>query len=101
MNIIKQIIMQAMNNRLLITKDDHKLLLSYLKGGKDKKNFDRRNAEDLQDELNRAKLVKKEDFPHDVVRINSIVWVQMEGKNDVMELKLVPPDKADIKEKKI
>jgi regulator of nucleoside diphosphate kinase len=93
--------MQALNNRLLLTKDDHKLLLSYLHGAKDKKTFDRRNAEELQYELKRAKLVKKEDFPGDVVRINSTVRVKMEGKNDVMELTLVTPDKADIKERKI
>jgi len=93
--------MQTLNNRLILTKDDHKLLLSYLKGAKDKKTFDHRNAEDLHHELKRAYLVKKEDFPQDVVRINSIVRVKMEGKNDIMELILVTPDKADIREMKI
>ena len=93
--------MQANTKQLVLTNDDHQLILSYLKGGKDKSTFDRRNAEELQDELKRAKLVKMEDFPRDVVRINSVVRVKMEGKKDEMEFTIVTPDKADIRERKI
>ena len=71
--------MQKINNELVLRKDDYKLLVSYLNGRHGKTAFDRRNAEDLQTELKKAKLVNKDDFPEDVVR----------------------PDKADIKEKRI
>lgn len=93
--------MQKINKRLVLLKDDYKLLISYLTGWRGKTAFDRQNAIDLQAELKRAKLVNKDDFPLDVVRLNSTVRIQTEGKNEIMELMLVTPDKADIKAKKI
>lgn len=93
--------MKKTNNHLVLLIDDYKLLLSYLNGGFGKTAFDRRNAEDLQTELKKAKLVNKDDFPGDVVRLNSKVKIKAEGKDEVMELMLVTPDKADIKEKRI
>ena len=93
--------MQKINNQLVLRKDDYKLLISYLNGGHDKTAFDRRNAEDLHAELKKAKLVNKDDFPIDVVRLNSKVRIKAEDKDEVMELMLVTPDKANIKEKRI
>jgi regulator of nucleoside diphosphate kinase len=93
--------MKKTNNRLVLLIDDYKLLNSYLNGGHGKTAFDRQNAEDLHTELKKAKLVKKDDFPEDVVRLNSKVRIKAEGKDEVMELMLVTPDKADIKEKRI
>jgi regulator of nucleoside diphosphate kinase len=93
--------MKAINKQLLLTKDDHQLILSYLKGTRKNPGFDRKDAEELRHELEKSKLVGKEDFPLDVVRINSIVRVKMEGKEGAMEFTLVTPDRADIKEKKI
>jgi regulator of nucleoside diphosphate kinase len=93
--------MQNKNKQLVLRKDDYNLLTSYLTGGNRRTAFDRRNAEDLQGELKKAKLVSKDDFPPDVVRINSIVRIKAEGKNEIMEFMLVTPDKADIKGKRI
>lgn len=93
--------MQKINNQLVLRKDDYNLLISYLNGGHGKTAFDRRNAEELHAELKKAKLVNKDDFPVDVVRLNSKVRIKAEDKDEVMELMLVTPDKADIKEKKI
>ena len=93
--------MQKINNQLVLRKDDYKLLISYLNGGYGKTAFDRRNAEDLHAELKKAKLVNKDDFPVDVVRLNSRVRIKVEDKEEVMELMLVMPEKADIKEKRI
>ena len=93
--------MQKINNQLILRKDDYKLLISYLNGGYGKTAFDRRNAEDLHAELKKAKLVNKDDFPVDVVRLNSRVRIKAEDKDEVMELTLVTPDKADIKERRI
>ena len=93
--------MQKINNQLVLRKDDYKLLISYLNGGSSKVAFDRRNAEGLQAELKKAKLVNKDDFPEDVVRLNSKVRIKAQDKDEVMELMLVTPDKADIKEKRI
>lgn len=88
-------------NELVLRTDDYKLLVSYLTGANSKTAFDRLNADALQAELKKAKLVDKEDFPDDVVRINSTVLVKAEERNDVMQLILVTPDRANIKEGKI
>ena len=93
--------MQKINNKLVLRTDDYKVLLGYLNGGNGKTAFDRRNAEDLHAELKKAKLVNKDKFPLDVVRINSTVRVKAEDKDEVMEFMLVTPDKANIKEKRI
>ena len=93
--------MKKTNNRLVLLIDDYKLLISYLNGGHGKTAFDRRNAEDLRIELKKAKLVNKDDFPDDIVRLNSKVRIKAEENDKVMELMLVTPDKADIKQKMI
>ena len=93
--------MKKTNNRLVLLVDDYKLLISYLNGGHNKTAFDRRNAEDLRIELRKAKLVNKDDFPDGIVRLNSKVRIKAEDNDRVMELMLVTPDKADIKQKRI
>jgi regulator of nucleoside diphosphate kinase len=93
--------MQKINNQLVLRKDDYKLLISYLNSFYGKTALDRRNAEDLHAELKKAKLVNKDNFPGNVVRLNSKVRIKAEDKDEVMELMLVTPDKADIKEKRI
>ena len=82
-------------------KDDYNLLKTYLNNRSGKITFDRQNAEDLLAELKKAKLVSKDEFPANVVRLNSTVRIKPEDKDYVMELMIVTPDKADIKERKI
>ena len=93
--------MKKVNKKLVLLSDDHKLLISYLNGGSGKTAFDRRNAEDLRGELKKAKLVSKDNFPPDVVRINSTVRVRTDEDAEIIEFMLVTPDKANIKEKRI
>ncbi|HYC28526.1 MAG TPA: nucleoside diphosphate kinase regulator [Chitinophagaceae bacterium] len=93
--------MQKINNSLVLRKDDYEILLSCLRSMNYKNAFDRSNAEELQAELKRAKLVSKEKFPADVVRLNSRVKIREEKKDTVMELELVIPEKADIRQRKI
>ena len=93
--------MENVKNQLILREDDYSILLSYLKGGFGQSAFDRQNAESLQAELKKAKLVNKNDFPLDVVRLNSMVKIKADNKKKIMELMLVTPDKANIKENKI
>ncbi len=93
--------MKNLNTQLVLTSDDYALLTSYLNGMWGKTAFDRKNSEDLKAELKKAKIVDKDNFPLDVVRLNSKVTIKAEDKNEIMELMLVTPDKANIKEKKI
>lgn len=93
--------MKEIKDQLVLTRDDYKLLNSYLNGRWPKTTFDRRNAEELQTELKKAKLVNADDFPLDVVRINSRVKIKAENTGKIMELILVTPDRADIKRNQI
>lgn len=93
--------MLQVNNELVLRTDDYKVLLSYLNGGYTKTTFAPNNAKELQAELKKAKLVDKEDFPEDVVRINSTVRVKAEDKNEVLQFMLVTPDKANFKEGRV
>ena len=93
--------MKKIKNNLVLRKDDYSLLVSYLNNARRQSTFDRRNAEDLTAELKKATVVNKNDFPEDVVRLNSKVRIKAEGKSEEMELILVTPDKANIKEKRI
>ena len=93
--------MKKIENNLVLRKDDYSLLVSYLNNARRQSTFDRRNAEELTAELKKATVVNKNDFPEDVVRLNSKVRIKAEGKSEEMELILVTPDKANIKEKRI
>jgi regulator of nucleoside diphosphate kinase len=101
-------IMQNFNNKsprvgkeVIMRKDDYQLLVSYVNGSQRKSAFDQRNAEELQKELKRAIIVDASDFPPDVIRLNSKVHVQPEGKKKVMEITLVTPAMADISQGRI
>ena len=93
--------MSTIKNQLVLLKDDYKVLRSYLNGSQVRSAFDRRNAEALDSELKKAKLVSKDVFPLDVVRINSKVKIKSEDDNKIIELMIVTPDKANIREKKV
>ena len=88
-------------NNLVIRKDDYSLLISYLNNARRKPTFDRRNADELTSEFNKATLVNKNNFPGDVVGLNSKVRIKAEGKSEEMEFMIVTPDRANINNKKI
>lgn len=91
--------MQKVKEQLVLCKEDYDILISCLRSAQG--TFDQQNIEELQAEIKKAKLVSSDNFPQDVVRLNSKVRVKEEANGKVMELMLVTPDKADIKERKI
>ena len=93
--------MKKIKNALILRQDDYTLLTSYLYNMRRQPGFDRQNADELTAELKKATLVDKADFPPDVIGLNSKVRIKTDGKNEEMELMIVTPDKANIKEKKI
>lgn len=93
--------MQRVKNRLLLAKEDYEIIMSYVKKGLPTITFNRQDAEDLEMELKKAKLVKKEELPKDVVRLNSTVVIREETQNKTMELTVVTPEKANIKQRLI
>jgi regulator of nucleoside diphosphate kinase len=93
--------MKKLKNKLVLTRDDHKLLTTLLNARWGKTAFDRKNNEDMKLELQKATVVHQDSFPPDVVRLNSEVTITADDKHEIMELKLVAPHEANIKEKKI
>ncbi|MBO9565893.1 MAG: GreA/GreB family elongation factor [Niastella sp.] len=93
--------MQKINNQLVLRLDDYKLLTAYFNNWQGNTVVEKKSTRVLKEELKRARLVEKEDFPADAVRLNSRVKIKAEGREDVMELVLVMPDKADMKAKKV
>jgi len=93
--------MKTTKNKLIIGKEDFETLNAYVRGLKSVRDFDRKNAASLHDELKKATVVEKEKLPGDVVRLNSRVIVQEGTRDKLIELILVVPDKANIKERKV
>lgn len=93
--------MQKTKVQLVLTKNDYEIIMMNLKGSSGKATFNRRDAEELEAELKKAKLVSNEELPGDVVRLNSNVTIKDEKENKIMELTIVTPEKADIKQRKI
>jgi regulator of nucleoside diphosphate kinase len=93
--------MKTSKSKLIITKQDYETLTLFLRGVKSVRDFDRINAALLQEELKKATLVEREELPGDVVRLNSRVIVKEETKDKLIELVLVVPEKADIKERRV
>ncbi len=93
--------MKTTRNQLIIAHEDYETLSDYVRGFKTVKAFDRNNATSLQLELNKATLVKKDELPPDVVRLNSRVIIKEGSKDKLIELVLVVPENANIKERKV
>ena len=93
--------MQRTKNTLVLRKDDYEIITGYLRDGYYKYAYGQNNAEELKAELKKAKLVSREKFPADAVGLNSKVKIKEEKQDKIMEMMLVTPDKADIKERKI
>jgi regulator of nucleoside diphosphate kinase len=85
--------MKKLENQLVIAHEDFEILSNYIRPVA---TYDKRNATLLMKEIEKATIVKKDELPEDVVRLNSKVVVKEESRNKVMELVLVVPEKADI-----
>lgn len=93
--------MKTISKQLIMHKDDFQTIMTYLKQGLARNTFSRRDVEELEAELKRAKLVNKEEFPEDTVRLNSTVTIKDEKDPMLMVLTVVTPEKADIKQRRI
>lgn len=87
------------SNRLMLAKEEYKLIMSYIKKGVKAITFNRRDAEQLETELKKAELVDDHLLPPDVVRLNSVVTIREEEADKLMKVTVVSPEKADIKKK--
>jgi regulator of nucleoside diphosphate kinase len=93
--------MQKTNSRLVLAKQDYEIIMFHIRRGLPTITFNRQDAEELETELKRAKVVDKAELPGDVVRLNSKVTIKEEKENKIMELTVVTPEKANIKQRLI
>ncbi len=92
--------MQEAKQHLKVTKEDHQAIMSYLRSGSGKNRYTRQEAENLMAELKKAKLISSKTAT-DIVRLNSTVTVRDEKEGKVMDVIVVLPEKADIKQRQI
>jgi len=85
--------MKNLENQLVIAHEDYEILSNYIRPVVA---FDRKNEALLLKEIEKAAIIKKDELPQDVVRLNSKVVIKEESKNKLIELVLVVPEKADI-----
>ena len=93
--------MPKVKNKLILSRDDYEVIMSYIKKGLPPITFNRKDAEELELELKKAEIVNREDLPEYVVRLNSTVTIKEEKENRIIEFKLVTPHKANIKKRLI
>ncbi|NTS41114.1 GreA/GreB family elongation factor [Flavisolibacter sp. BT320] len=93
--------MQKTAIQLMLSESDYEIIMLSLKTDKWKKTCNQHDAEGLEAELKKAKVVVDDELPGDVVRLNSFVTIKEEKAGKQMELMLVTPEKADIKQRKI
>lgn len=86
---------------LVIHENDLQVLQELLKTGDYQYAYDRKNAEDLKQELLSATVLANEKFPSNVIRLNSRVCVREDRTGKLLEFILVTPGKADIRNHKI
>lgn len=90
-----------MKKQIIITKQDFNKIHHSITDAKAKNSIKKDEAEKLLAELKSAKVVEQDQVEADVVTMNSIVKIQFENNKHSMELQLVYPAEANLKEKKI
>lgn len=91
--------MDNKKRRLLLSKEDYRIIRAYIKKGVRAITFNRRDAEELEQELKKAEVVDSDKLPADVVRLNSMVTIHEQEEDRILEVKVVSPEKANIKNK--
>jgi regulator of nucleoside diphosphate kinase len=88
-------------NDVILLKEDFEILNSYVTNQHGMQVNEKENFSKLYGEIKKAQIVDPEDFPSNVVRLGSTVKVKdLETKRD-LEITIVLPQQADIKQKKI
>lgn len=89
------------NKNIYITDKDFKKLQDLIKTAQEFKEEDEKHLNDLQAELNKAKVVDHNDLPNNIIAMYSKVEITELDSNEKNEYMLVFPDEADIDQSKI
>lgn len=86
---------------VILLKKDFEILNGYVKNLQGMQVNEKENFRKLYDEIRKAQIVNEENFPNDVVRLDSTVVIKDLQSNRDMMITVVLPQKADIKQKKV
>lgn len=87
--------------QIIISKQDFTRIHKSISDAKQNNSIKKEEADKLLHELHSAKIVDPADIPADVVTMNSVVKIHFANNETVTELKIVYPDQANIKDRKI
>jgi regulator of nucleoside diphosphate kinase len=86
---------------VIITRTDYEILNSYVKNLHGMQVNEKENYSKLSGELKKAQLLEDDTLPTDIVRLDSTVVIKDLLTNREMTVKIVLPQHADIKQKKV
>jgi regulator of nucleoside diphosphate kinase len=92
--------LKAMSN-IIVNKLDYLRIQKRINEARQKKTIEKSEAEKLLNELNTAVLMEPQEIPDDVVTMNSVVSISFSESGRNQEFKIVYPDEANFKEKKV
>lgn len=87
--------------QIIITKQDSNRIHKSILDARQNDSIKKEDADRLLRELHSAKIVYSADIPADVVTMNSVVKIHFENNKIATQFKIVYPDEANIKDKKI
>jgi regulator of nucleoside diphosphate kinase len=88
-------------DQVILLKKDFEILNNYVKNLHGMQVNEKENFTKLSEELQKAKLVNEDEFPNDIVRLDSTVVIRDIQTNRDMTITIVMPASADIKQKKV
>ena len=88
-------------SRLIINRLDYARIKKCISDASQWRTIRKEEAEKLLDELAAAKIVEPQDIPSDVVTMNSIVKLSFMNNDRRVQLQIVYPDQANLKNNKI
>ena len=88
-------------SNIIVNRLDYIRIQKQINEARLKKTIDAVEAEKLLNELNSATIVNPNEIPGDVVTMNSVVKISFADSEKQLEFKIVYPDEANFKEKRV
>lgn len=87
--------------KIILNRLDYARIKKSINVAREYKSITEKEAEELLNELNSAKIVDPEDVPSNVVTMNSIVKISFLNNDKQVQFQIVYPDEANLKANKI
>ena len=89
-------------NKVIILQEDYNILTDFIKATRPPGQVhEKKPGRSLTEEMENAVVLNIDEFPKDVIRLNSTAIIKDMATNRVMTVTIVLPSQADIKQNKI